>query len=271
MRRIAPLEIFNSGIPPALPPSSGGPRGVASLGCDGPFGARLTLGLNGWDESSRCIGACTRCSKRPHRLSFAFSRSCIEEVNVPSIRGPAALQSIALVIAGLVLLAAGWTDRSFTRYVNTHDPLSRGLSASFWGVRLFVDLVAGLFVASLGVLAVSLLGPSGSIADRSRPSSPRLLAVVLLTGTVLVHLTQASLEWWLAPPWRPHPPFLHLIWLKAGNQAATAVMAVLESSGRYGTSSLWPTATSRSDRAVDRPPPSSIGALCWWSAWAFSG
>jgi hypothetical protein len=189
---------------------------------------------------------------------------------VPSIRGPAVLQSVALVIAGLILLAAGWTDRSFTRYVTTHDPISRGFSVSFWGVRLFVDLVAGLFVASLGVLAVSLLGPSGSIADRSRPSSPGLLAVVLLTGTVLVHLTQASLEWWLAPPWRPHPPFLHLIWLKAGNQAATAVMAAW--------SLLAVTGLHRSglQQRVDRigqwiGRALLIGALCWWSAWAFSG
>jgi hypothetical protein len=166
-------------------------------------------------------------------------------------------------------LAVGWTDRSFIGYVTTHDPFSRGSWASFWGVRLYVDLVAGLFVASLGVAAVSLLGPSKAIADRSRPS-PGLLAVVLLAGTVLLHLTQAGLEWWLAPAWRPLPPFLHLIWLKAGNQAAMAVMAgwsLLGVTGLHSSGRL-----QRVDRIGQWIGRSLlIGALCWWSAWAFSG
>jgi hypothetical protein len=170
------------------------------------------------------------------------------------------------VVAALVLLAVGWTDRSFTGYITTHNPLARGSVGEFWGVRLYVDLVAGLFVASLGLLAASLLGGSEEIADRARPS-PGLLAVVLLAGTVLLHLTQAGLEWWLAPPWRPHPPVLHLFWLKAGNQAAMAVMA--------GWSLLAVTGLYRSGRQqlVDRIGQwigrcLVIGALSWWSAWA---
>ena len=186
---------------------------------------------------------------------------------MPSNRARAVLYLVASMVAALVVLAVGWTDGSFTKFITTHDPLARHSLTWFWGLRFYVDLVAGLFVASLGVLVAWLLGGSEGASAHARPS-PGRLAVVLLAGAVLLHLAQAGLDRWLAPPWMPQPPPLHWIWLVAGNKAAMAVMA--------SWSLLFLIGLHRSDRQGQADRIGDwiglclvTGTLCWCAAWAF--
>jgi hypothetical protein len=184
-----------------------------------------------------------------------------------SNRARAVPHVVALAVGTFVLLAVGWTDGSFVRYITTRDALAPRSLSWLWGARFFVDLVAALFVASLGVLVAGFLGRIEGTADHARPS-PGLLAVILLAGAVVLHLAKAGLEWWLAPPWMPRPPPLHLIWLRAGNNAAIAVMS--------SWSLLSVTGLRRFGRRgrVDQIGHwigccLVISALCWWAAWAF--
>jgi hypothetical protein len=178
----------------------------------------------------------------------------------------------ALAFASLLLLMVAWTDRSFTWL----DALERrGLPVGpfrmrdlvwSWGERLFVDLVAGLSVASLGVVTASL-SHGRKPAERARPA-PGLIAVVLLAVTVVLSLTRGGLEWWFAPRWSPR--LLFLIWLWAGNRGAMALIAgwgLLIATGRYHA--------HREDQ-LDRfgrwiGGCWLIGALGWWTVWTIWG
>jgi hypothetical protein len=178
----------------------------------------------------------------------------------------------ALVFASLLLVAIAWTDRSFMR----SEALSRiRLPARpfrmhdvvwAWAVRLFVDLIAGLSVASLAIVAASLSRGREPV-DRVHPA-PGRIAAVLLVVTVLLSLTGGGLEWWFAPPWSPR--LLYLNWLILGNHGGMALIA--------GWGLLIATRRYRA-RREDRMDQFGrwiggcwlVGALGWWTVWSIWG
>jgi hypothetical protein len=134
------------------------------------------------------------------------------------------------------------------------------------GIRLFVDLIAGLSIASFGVMIASL-SPSGGLEDRARPA-PGLVAVVLLAVSVLLHFTRAGLGWWFAAPWSPR--LLYVIWLQAGNAGAMMIIA------GWGLLIATRRCHVRREDRIDRLGRWIggcwlVGALGWWTAWALWG
>ena len=153
LRRIAPLEIFNS--------ASHQHRTLIPWAVLGAWLALAAMGhwrpANFWIERMGRVVAMYWClypvlEATASLIVRVLPRSCIEEVNVPSIRGPAALQSIALVIAGVHSLAGGGMDRPFVHTVcHNSRPALPG----------FIGVVLG---------GAALCGPSGR-AFRREPRS----------------------------------------------------------------------------------------------------